>query len=610
MPKISQSLRPSQLTLVSRSETELLVFISSRMTKHLQWARDIAEQAFNRFPIARPWVFEKTPASSDSPTDAYLRKVQQADFVVWLVGASTTQPVANEIHTCLAYDRRLLVFKLPATKRDALTRRLLANVSNSTKWRDVPTRAALEQELTAAISDELVRALRDPAPPARRQTLRSWRALSVAKCRGSWIALGVQDDLATELAEDQSIGNILALSDARLQMVIGDVGAGKSLAASRLFQQAIDHALQDGTGPLPFFLNARELHESLDESIDKRSVRIVRPFQQPTLIILDGLDEVGVARANELLAQIRCYVDANANSSAVIMTKPLPGLTIVERHIRVPPLTEKSACVLMSRIATRPVPLGEVYSWPESMRDAARRPLFAVMIGSELRRRTQLHLSRPVQLINQLAQHVVDSSPHEGTKVTRLLQELAVKATITGRRVHKADVTVVHFEHRQLADSLFVDQHQDAVDFTLPILRDWYAAQAIIEGTKPVETILPASDRWMTAFRLVLDSENREMGGKLRAALASSDPGLASLVMEETAGAWTSEERVQEPRESALEAGRRLWDAMTAWGHGLGSLFARIGPVRADGRTATVGVLRTLPATSLLPAGFLAILEV
>ena len=179
-------------------------------------------------------------------------------------------------------------------------------------------------------------------------------------------------------------------------LVVGDAGAGKSLAASRLLQQAIDRALRDATDPIPFFLNARDLHEPLPECIDKKSAGIVRPFQQRTLVILDGIDEVGVSQANELLTQIQCYVDANSN---------------INQHTRVPALNDEDALTLISRIAGRPVQLGEMYGWPESMRDAARRPLFAVMIGSELRRRPGLCIERPVQLINRLAQHVVENSP-------------------------------------------------------------------------------------------------------------------------------------------------------------------------------------------------------
>ena len=172
-----------------------------------------------------------------------------------------------------------------------------------------------------------------------------------------------------------------------------------------------------------------------------------------------------------------------ANSVESPMLQPIDGRLDRRMRIRMPALSDESALSLMSRIAGRHVSLGEMYGWPESMRNAAKRPLFAVMIGSELRRRPELHLTRPVQLIDRLAQQVVENSRHEGEKIDTLLQELAVQVISTGQRVPKRHLNAVHSDHRRLADSLVIDEHDDTLDFTLQILRDWYAARAVIEGT-------------------------------------------------------------------------------------------------------------------------------
>ena len=78
---------------IDRSETSLLVFISSVMRPELEPARNLAREAFLELEFTRPWAFEFTPASSEPPDESYLRKVQESDFVVWLIGDTTTQPV-------------------------------------------------------------------------------------------------------------------------------------------------------------------------------------------------------------------------------------------------------------------------------------------------------------------------------------------------------------------------------------------------------------------------------------------------------------------------------------------------------------------------------------
>ena len=113
---------------VSRSENNLLVFISSRMNSEMEPARKIAVEAVKRVEFGRPWAFEYTPASPETAEATYLRKIREADFVVWLVGSETTQPVVDEVNEAVAFARRLLVFKLPAEQRDSQTEDLLQRV--------------------------------------------------------------------------------------------------------------------------------------------------------------------------------------------------------------------------------------------------------------------------------------------------------------------------------------------------------------------------------------------------------------------------------------------------------------------------------------------------
>ena len=48
---------------LDRSESDLLVFISSVMTDELKCAREVARKAIDALDIARSWTFEFTPAS-------------------------------------------------------------------------------------------------------------------------------------------------------------------------------------------------------------------------------------------------------------------------------------------------------------------------------------------------------------------------------------------------------------------------------------------------------------------------------------------------------------------------------------------------------------------
>ena len=227
-----------------RGEADLLVFISSVMDDELKNARRTAKQAVCAYPITLPWTFECTPASSRPPAEDYLQNVEQADFVIWLIGQETTQPVVDEITTCISSGGSLLAFKLPAKNRDECTQILIQYVSTYATWKEVGDIEELSAQITAALSDALVKALRDPSPPARKSKLLQEHRLSVSRCKQTWISLGVPDDLAAELSEDQSVGDVLpTVPNPGLHLVTGDQGSGKSLALERLFQRLIKDAL-------------------------------------------------------------------------------------------------------------------------------------------------------------------------------------------------------------------------------------------------------------------------------------------------------------------------------------------------------------------------------
>ena len=63
MDKVQQSFEDS----LERSESDLLVFISSVMTDDLKSAREEVVRTFKNFPFARPWAFEFTPQVRSLP---------------------------------------------------------------------------------------------------------------------------------------------------------------------------------------------------------------------------------------------------------------------------------------------------------------------------------------------------------------------------------------------------------------------------------------------------------------------------------------------------------------------------------------------------------------
>ena len=353
-----------------RSESDLLAFISSVMRNELSCEREVLVQTCEAFQLTRSWAFEFTPASSEPPDQGYLRKVTEADFVFWLIGKETTQPVVDEITTCMSAGRRLLAFELPSETRCEATRNLMAQVSSYAKWARVEENEDLAQHVRNALSDEFVRALRDPEPPGRALKLEEMRQLSVSRCKRMWTSLSVQEEMASELAGDQSVGDFLAFPTTGVLRVEGDQGSGKTLAAERLFQRAVDRALADSSQPFPIFVSARDLQEPIEEYVAQKSKGLSRTSLTGSLIIVDGLDEIGVKAENSLLEKLSIFTDAQSTATAVVTSRPLPGLKgDVGQRLTMPTLDEQTCIDLTSRIAGRELELRDRYAWSESVQD-------------------------------------------------------------------------------------------------------------------------------------------------------------------------------------------------------------------------------------------------
>ena len=154
-------------------------------------------------------------------------------------------------------------------------------------------------------------------------------------------------------------------------MVLGDQGVGKTLALQRLYQNAIDEALNDSSQPFPILARARDIVGALGDYVESVAGNFTFPAVQPVLVLVDGLDEIGRDLARRLLDDAVPYVEANRSRSIVFAVRPLPGIEVIGHRVEVPFLEEGEILSLVSTVAGRTVEAREMRAWSESVRDAA-----------------------------------------------------------------------------------------------------------------------------------------------------------------------------------------------------------------------------------------------
>ncbi len=573
------------------SENKLLVFISSKLGEEMTDARSIAKQAVESFRNCRVWSFEDMPASSQPLEDHYLTYVGQADWVIWLVGEVTSQAVVNEVNACMSANGRLLVFKLPALTRDEQTLRLLNLVSEVVTWHEVSAFEDLEGLIQNTLADEMNRLVRNPEPPSQRHQLEAMQRASIARCRQNLTTLGVSDELADELARDQTVGHELTLPITGLTTVFGEQGVGKTLAVERLLQRAIDAAMDDSSMPYPIFTKARDLDKPLSAFMEDQAKNYGLHSVPAILVVVDGIDEVTVIDANRLVEDAEVYVEANPQSAVVLTARPLPDLVHKGNEYTVPRLPETEAVSIMSRVSGRTVEPRNIWALPSSLQDVVTLPMFAIMLGTEFKEHPMGPWNGPGKLVERKVQRDLDALGDHQEEVNRLLKELAVKTVQAGTSVSERDLALTRVARNRLLNSRLVVENSAKFDFALAIFREYFAARAIIERDIALADLVSLSDQWIIPLNIAFHAMNDDDAQGLAAYLASSDPGLATLVFKEDAQTRLfPDSSGSQDNGTHIVHGQAIRQAMEAWSVGLGPLMHAIGPVDEHGVLRTLGV--------------------
>ena len=251
------------LTLAA-SEPPLVAFVSGRIHDDTKWARDAVAEVLESPSWLRPWLFEHTPASTQEVVEGYLEKVRDSDLVVWLIEIDTTDAVRNEVTTAVNANRPILMFRTAQEASDPSTESLIKYVG--TKWDSVADGAELKRKLGLALWDEVARAVRKAGQSPQPALLQAFKARSRARCVERWLASGVASTTAESLADDPSIGllTVPLFASNRLTILRAEIGAGKSLAAERVYWDALCEAEETGTDS-PVFLEAKNIVGPLAE---------------------------------------------------------------------------------------------------------------------------------------------------------------------------------------------------------------------------------------------------------------------------------------------------------------------------------------------------------
>ena len=348
---------------------------------------------------------------------------------------------------------------------------------------------------------------------------------------GLFEALGVEPDLAHELATDLGVGPHVEVVSGVVVVQAARAGTGKSLCAIRTFELGLVDAVVGSAAPIPVLVHAGAFDpRGLRQTVMDECMGIGNPTTLGARIIVDGLDEVPRSAAAQIIAEAGVLVGAWPATSATCFGRPdIEYRGAAVQHLPVPSRQELES--LARRISGRPYPF---HALPTSVQEAVQLPLFAIGVAAIEARLGTVPTSQ-AGIIRSLVQNRIGDL--EVLENGQLYETLAVRQIRDGS-VAEIDIGSA-IADELCASRLVVRDDRGYVRFAVPLYGDWFAANALLRDPDLMGTghLDPTTfDRWRYAVSLAFSIGSADDADRLAQKVAEMAPaGLALVVDDATA---------------------------------------------------------------------------
>ncbi len=172
------------------------------------------------------------------------------------------------------------------------------------------------------------------------------------------------------------------------------------------------------------------------------------------------------------------------------------------------------------------------------------------------------------------------------------MRRLALLVTDAGAPVERGELGDAA-ARAAAAASRIVREEEGRVDFGLPLLTQWFAADALVAGDPRVTELAsspPRLGRWRYALAIALATGPRQFVDEAMATLVAAEPAFTAEIVEESFERWAMRDEPVTAQRSATEVGSALRSAVMTWGDAIEPLTRLLLPRDATGDLLPLGV--------------------
>ena len=582
------------------AERPLLAFISSVMDDDLRQFRESAEECLRKSNCFSPWAFEYTPASSEPLDDSYLRHIKEADVVIWISGDNTSTPVVQEINEAIKSNKRLWVFRLPQkTERDEGTNAIIEAIGQNQrpKWcelkdNDIET---FVDAFNRTIKDEEIRSFRNDQNWRRPSRLERLSRDSKARCLARFMASGLTRNQANRMYERMADLPVLATpefpNEGEVSLLVGTLGSGKSFLAEKVYQDALNLS-RSPLDPVPFHITARDVGNGLESHIKQLNPELGDVTSIGASIVIDQIDDLPISDSRRMYEEALALALSWPKTRVLLVSRPLPWIRdgVATTYVREMSLEEaETVFKLVSDSDSSEV----IWDLPDAVRRSVQRPLFAILLAKYLESNEDQVPVSMAKLIEWMVRRAIENARTENNAATEsMLRSLAVKLTDGHASVKLTDLTTSISDGNGLLNTHLIHEESERLDFALPVLRQWFAFDAICQREVDiVELSLDAGrlDKWEDVLTTAVELATDQIDDIIEP-IVVNNPSVASVILDSAFGhLWYGNAGSDLPAETF---GQHIRRAMEAFVEGLGPLSRLIAPVDEKGELKPLGVAK------------------
>ena len=412
----------------------------------------------------------------------------------------------------------------------------------------------------------------DPIP-----IVEATRKKAYALCMAKLQSIGVSPELAQKIIETDVASTkyqyILDSVNAGRIFLTGDYGTGKSHALLILAQRLANEFLKATRKNIPLFAHARDLagSGSIQQWINNLEIGKYSYF-----LFIDGLDEIDSSVAKQLLEEIDVLLAINVNNQILVASRPISALTCKINRLSIIPLSAEEQCALYSTITGEHEVMARFSHLETQMQLMLSKPFFCI-IYALFKAEPQGWAKTDMDLVAAFVDRALKDVDENANVLYHDLSTLAAKSI--DRNLAEIHVSDIRLQGRLdlMLKTGFISQSGDYLSFSLPIIAQWMAAEAIRLKIIHIEDIIcdkTRTSRWLYALSILFSQMTFEESLDYFSTIVQTMPGIASRIIQDGLrfGQATS-------LPSAYECGKKLQECMKVWICALGPLSHYIAPI-------------------------------